>query len=335
STVLRGIRSRIPTAASDPYLKLRERRYTEDKYDEVLAETEAGQNEGYWSMTWIKREAKKLRDALALVDNQFDSESMRGVYLDGDYATVNLHPDAGPTFGNQLSFAPAFSPELYPVWKQSELTPGNWVWEMIPTGALRGRPLMSPEEALSRPARRLPNHDPVGYIEDGFDEIQVYYAIQKLFESLGGMGFSDPVLSTRPFHAFLYDPDIGMRDNAYYFDDTINFTTYSPEGPNFARDNATVWHELGHGIMDRLMGSWIRLADSGGLSEGMADFLAQIVVEDVTDHADFPGAADFRIINQMGFLLSNEEHDDGEAYGGAMYDLLLLAREKFAGREGV
>src|SRR3954468_9296015 len=105
-------------------------------------------------------------------------------------------------------------------------------------------------------------------------------------ESLHNMGFSDPELSTRPFNAFLYDPDISMRDNAYYTDDTINFTTYSPTAVNAARNNNTIWHELGHGVMDRLMGDFITLADTGGLSEGMADFVAQLVLHGITKGKD-------------------------------------------------
>jgi hypothetical protein len=80
---------------------------------------------------------------------------------------------------------------------------------------------------MARPARRLKNHDPVSYINDGFDELQVYWAINQMFDSLRPMGFTDPELSTRRFNGFLYDPDISMKDNAYYTDDTINFTTHA------------------------------------------------------------------------------------------------------------
>jgi hypothetical protein len=162
----------------------------------------------------------------------------------------------------------------------------------------------------------------------------VYYAIDVLMEALHGMGFTDPELSTRPFNAFLYDPDISMRDNAYYTDDTINFTTYSPAQQNYARDNSTIWHELGHGIMDRMMGDVLTLNDTGGLSEGMADFLAALVTEKLTNGRTFPGKDDFRIVNKTGFFLTNEVHDDGEAYGGAMYDLMVNAQAKF-GMNGV
>jgi hypothetical protein len=157
-------------------------------------------------------------------------------------------------------------------------------------------------------------------------------------EALAQMGLTDPELGSKPFHAFLYDPDISMKDNAYYYDNTINFTTYNPGSPNLARDNSTIWHELGHGIMERLMGSLLGFADSkggyGGLSEGMADFLALLVIEHQTEGANFPGTNEFRIINQTGFYLTNEFHDEGESYGGAMGDMLarVIQRE---GRSGL
>jgi len=129
-----------------------------------------------------------------------------------------------------------------------------------------------------------------------------------------------------------------MKDNAYYYDNTINFTTYSPGQPNFARDNPTIWHELGHGVMERLMGSHLGFADSnggyGGLSEGMADFVAKIIIEHQTSGAEFSGMNGFRIINNTGFYLTNEFHDEGESYGGAMSDMLNDALKK-SGREGL
>jgi len=147
------------------------------------------------------------------------------------------------------------------------------------------------------------------------------------------MGFVDPDLGERPFHAFLFDPSIESQDNAYYTDDTINFTTYTPAAINYARDNTTIWHELGHGVMDRLMGERLTLADTGGLSEGMADFVAEMVLQATTGGVDFPGINDQRIINETGFFLTNEVHDDGEAYGGVMKDILdaALARDGRAG----
>jgi hypothetical protein len=191
---------------------------------------------------------------------------------------------------------------------------------------------------MARIPERLPDHNPVEYINQGSDEVQVYYAVTALMEALNEMGLKDPEYSTKPFHAFLYDPDIGMRDNAYYTDNTINFTTYTPKMVNYARDNSTIWHELGHGIMDRLMGPFLTFGDTkggyGGLSEGMADFVAQLVLNHQVGSKNFPGRNEFRVVNQIGFYLTNEFHDEGESYGGAMNDMLnaVIAAE---GREGL
>jgi len=312
---LKYIKSSIPQTGVDPYGPLRTRQYLEEKFDPMRGETEEGRAQGFWAMSYVKRQAAELRAQLPLLDNSLKNGA---VVLEGRYVTVSLHQDAVKKFTG-FQFVPQLSSQFRPDWRQNE---ADGSWQMIPGGAILGRPIASLEDAFNRPARRLPNHDPVSYINDGFDELQVYYAVNALFDSLRSMGFTDPDLSTRPFHAFLYDPDISMRDNAYYTDDTINFTTYSPEAINFARDNSTIWHELGHGVMDRMMGDSITLADTGGLSEGMADFIAALIVRDVTDGKPFEGWQDFRIINKTGFFLTNEVHDDGEAYGGAMHDLL-------------
>lgn len=312
------------SSTNDPYEILRARQYPENMYDPVQGETPEGQLAGYWSLAWLVRTAKSLYAALPWVENSYANG---GLQLVGKYTTINFHPDVKDLKG--LTIPLTYSGQINYIWKE---TPAGWM--MIPSGAFAGTPLAAPTTAKALPARRLPDHNPVEYINDGFDQIQVYYAVDTLMESLQSMGFTDPELSTRPFHAFLYDPDVSMRDNAYYNADTINFTTYSPDAQNFARDNSTIWHELGHGVMDRLMGDMITLADTGGLSEGMADFVAQLVVQQTTNGVPFPGSEDFRIVNRTGFNLTNEVHDDGEAYGGTMKDIMDLAIAKF-GRPGL
>lgn len=311
----------------DPYLPLRSQRYLENMIDDVRGSTPEGRAEGYWSPNLLLSTAKALFAALPQIPNVFENY----LYLDGEFATINLHPDAVSQIKG-IEFNPESSGQLSLIWKPV-IVNNEETYELIPTSAYHGRPLLSQNDALIRPARRLPDHNVATYINDGFDDVQVYYAINKLMLSLHAMGFNDPELSTRPFHAFLYDPDISMRDNAYYVDDTINFTTYSPESQNYARDNSTIWHELGHGVMDRLMGS-AQLSGNGGLAEGMADFIAQLVVHDVTNSTPFDGSDSFRIVNQTSFDMTNESHDDGEAYGGAMNDMLLKAIAQW-GRNGL
>lgn len=326
-TQLKYLNSQVRRVTTDPYVSLRTQRYIDEKYEPLLGLTVEGRKQGFWAPLYVKDQARTLLGKIPLSDNNFAN----GIVLDGRYATVSLEPSVAEKFKN-LAFTPKSSAQFFPLWR---VMPDNAEHEeMVPMNSLLGRPITSLDDAWMRPARRLADHDTASYVNDGFDELQVYWAITQMFDSLRPMGFTDAELSTRPFNAFLYNPDITMRDNAFYTDDTINFTTYSPKNQNFARDNSTIWHELGHGVMDRLMGDYLSFNDTGGLSEGMADFVAQLVLNDLTGGLSFPGKEKLRIFNSTGFHLTNEVHDDGEAYGGAMNDLLRNAMAAF-GRDGL
>ncbi|MFN8369249.1 MAG: hypothetical protein U0T83_01355 [Bacteriovoracaceae bacterium] len=317
--VLKYIKAKIPLINNDPFISLKNRTYMAELNDNLMSEMNLVGTMGYWSLDKIKKQANTILRKLPMVDNSWKN----GVVLDGRFAKITLHPAAVEKFKKDLDFEPRYADLFIPFWKI------NRGVEMVPSTAFYGKPLFSAEEAYNRVARRLDDHDPVSYINDGFDDIQVYYAINTLFESLIPRGFTDPELSTRPFTAVLYDPDIGSRDNAYYTDDKIYFTTYSPTSQNLARDNTTIWHELGHGIMDRIMGNKLVLEGTGGLSEGMADFIAHIIITAETKGKRFKGDNLLRIVNNTHFGMTNEIHDDGEAYGGMLKDILDQAISKF------
>ncbi|OQW53469.1 MAG: hypothetical protein A4S09_07670 [Proteobacteria bacterium SG_bin7] len=327
--LLKNINDRVPNITEDPYVVLRKQRYLEDMMDPILGMDPNFQKKGYWSPVAIKNQALAVLKNLSTRDNNFQN----GLVLDGKYVTISLHASVIAKFPG-IKFKPQQSAQYQPVWKETTIN-DKILSELVPQNALLGKPVISPEEVLNRVAFRHPQHDPETYINDGFDEVQVYWAVDTLMTALQEMGFTDPDLSTRPFNAILFDPDISMKNNAYYTDDTINFTTYSPEAQNFARDNTTIWHELGHGVMDRLMGDYLELADTGGLSEGMADYLAQLIIQYVTNGKPYEGLEKMRIINQTGFNLTNEVHDDGEAYGGTMNDFLVKALAKFGHKQGL
>ncbi len=325
---LKYLNTQIPDGGDAPLAGLGGTRFREDRYMPILAETEVGRVNDIWSENSIRRTVEGLVAKFPVVPNAVES----GLLLQGKYATIQLHPDAKTKFPG-MNFPVKLSPNHMLAWQKID-----GLYEAIPRSGILGKRVTSASELTERIPFRLPKHDPVQYINQGFDEQQVYYAITTLMDSLAEMGFRDPKLSTSPFHAFLYDPDLGMRDNAYYTNDTINFTTYNDDMPNLARDNSTIWHELGHGVMERLMGSFLAFGDSkggyGGLSEGMADFVAKLVVEHQTNGQNFPGKFDFRIMNNTGLYLTNEFHDEGEAYGGAMADALALAVQD-KGRDGL
>ena len=321
---LRYLHVRVREGGENPYQALKdEMRYLENYFDPIKGLTEEGRKLGFWSMSYVKNRAQEIYNKLPLVPNSFKT----GAILEGKYATVNLHPSVQNLEG--IDFVMKRSSQFRPNWVV--INQETEMMEMVPEAGFLGRPMVSLQDAYQRPNQRLLDHSVVSYINDGFDEVQVYWAITQLFDSLRPMGFTDPELSSRPFHAYLYDTDISMKDNAYYTDDTINFTTYSSKSHNMARDNSTIWHELGHGVMDRLMGEHLVLADTGGLSEGIADFVADLVIQEVMKGKDFEGSKELRILNRTGFYLTNESHDDGEAYGGTLHDIL----EKAMARKGL
>jgi hypothetical protein len=321
-----------PAPDQDLFAALRDRRYVYSKHDPILGETEEGQARGYWSSSWLRRRAAELTAHVPSIDNALGSGQ---AVLHGRYATVSIHPEAFAAFPD-VSLPRRFGSQLVFKWQElpAESPDREADWEVVPAGAFLGKTLTDGNDALARDATRHPSHDAAFYMESGFDEVQVYYGVNQMFDSLRPKGFIDPELGERPFHAFLFDPDVESKDNAYYDGDTITFALYSPGGQNYARDNTTIWHELGHGVMDRLMGTRLQLADTGGLSEGMADFIAVLVLRDVQGDEPFRGSDEMRIVNETGFFLTNEVHDDGEAYGGAMKAILDRALERF-GRPGL
>lgn len=324
---LRYIDTKIFEAGDDPLSGLGNASFPEMRYSPLLAETAKGEELGLWSEASLRRKIEALTSKLPVRLNTFET----GLLLQGKYATINLHPAVKEAF-KDIDFPLVPTTHHMLSWVNTGMG-----YEAKPLAGFAGKELSSQEELLSRIPFRHPEHDTVAYINSGFDEVQVYYAVTVLMESLVEMGFTDKELSEKPFHAFLYDPDIGMKDNAYYYDNTINFTTYSSNGINYARDNSTIWHELGHAVMERIMGAHLGFEGAGGyggLSEGMADFVASLVTEHQTDGVSFPGKDNFRIINETGFYLTNEFHDEGEAYGGAMNDMLMTVIS-YEGKSGL
>lgn len=325
---LRHLYTHIQDGGENPLRDMTGSSFPESKYFPLLVNTAQGREFGLWSEASIRKSIERIIQRLPSRKNNYK----RGLLLKGKYALVSLHPDVKKAFPNTaFELTPSTGHILK--WEVQ-----NNEWFAKPISGYNGRPIFSGKELLARIPYRHPEHDTAKYINSGVDEVQVYYGVTTLMETLQSMGFTDPGIADKPFHAFLYDPDISMKDNAYYYDNTINFTTYSKNAPNYARDNPTIWHELGHGVMDRLMGPHLSFADTkgsyGGLSEGMADLVAQLIVEAETNGSDFPGKNLFRIKNETGFYLTNEFHDEGEAYGGAMDDMLQTAISLY-GRNGL
>ena len=247
---------------------LAQKTFFESKYDEAKAATPEGIAEGYWS----EKSVQKMVDDVTKLFPRMNNQTPSGARFIGRYVTVNVDPTA-LTFFEVQNFSKKYSTFVSRNWSRvNENGIKDWKLTLMPS--IYGNIFTSSDELFNRRVEfeLVPNTKRL--IEDGFDEMQVYFSVNTWFEILHGVGFTDPELSTRPIIANLFNPDIESRDNAFYDSDTINFTTYTERNPNEARSLITVWHELGHGLMDRLQGS--SGFSNGGLSEGIADFAAEV-----------------------------------------------------------
>jgi len=308
----------------DPYEILSGLPLLRSHYDEQKGSTEEGIKQGYWSMALLQALIQQGQQAAIPTANSFSAA--QGLVLDGRYVSVNIHPGA-KKFIDDGTFPWRFSGAL-----QQDTVSVMGDMALLFQTSFRGKTYVSPDELMAEPVRD-PQHSVAAYLKDGVDQVQVYWSVTEMMEQMHQLGFTDPEISTRKFQAFLYNPDPFFRNNAFYNRDTINFTTYTPDASNFARDNTTIWHELGHGVIDRLCGQ-IELAKGEGFHEGFADFIAELVLQSTSFQREFPGRTGQRIYNVSAFNFANEPHDDGEAYGGFMRNVLDKAIALW-GRDGL
>lgn len=333
---LPNILNRVPDIDFASYLTSRSRSFLTSKRksgdltpDELLA--------GFWNDTLIRflfPDAWENRARFFSNTVGYDNP----VRLYGKNVVVTINREAGKLFPNGnapvLRNGPQFTASYTPVQQDgsddNRITYAPLKW---------GIPIRNQDDLLNRSPLSgdgLPHPErSAELLQAGFDEAQVYYGTDVFLSVFQQLGFTDPDMSTRPFVAVLFDPDVEGADNAFYDSNTINFATYSASAGNMARDNSTIWHELGHGLQDRVMGPHVDSSEGYGLWEGMADFLAQTVIANQFGLDPFQGRETLRILNNTHFYLTNESHDEGEAYGGAMNTMLEAMITKYGKREGL
>lgn len=322
---LKYLNDKAVVQANDPFAVITTGPFLRSKYDEQRGSTMEGVQQGLWSYALVSAMADDAGKKIVVADNGFNGPE--GLVLDGRYVSINVHPGARKIVPEE-TLAWRFGADI----QQEMMSLMNGDMAVLFKTGLRGRTYSSPADLMVTPMRDA-NHSVEAYLKDGVDQVQVYWAVTEMMEKLQTLGFTDPEISKRKFQAYLYNPDPFYKNNAFYVNDTINFTTYTASASNFARDNTTIWHEIGHGIIDRLLGQ-ITLTKGEGFHEGIADFLAEVVLQASSFQREFPGRAGQRIYNVSAFNFANEAHDDGEAFGGLMKDILDRAIAKW-GQEGL
>lgn len=243
------------------------------------------------------------------------------IRLDGRYVSVLVAPRAPvDLFGRGHGFE--YAPFLQRAWV-SDLANDDAILKTEPY--FWGRSLVSlPLSARTPVGRGAPGpSETARLLEQGFDEVQVYHAVNSLLAVARAWGFRDPVLSEKPFRAMVYSTDPWHRDNAFSMGDEIVFGTYSRGESNLARSSGTIWHEMGHSLDSRLAG-WANEGDASGLGEGMADAIEFLATAALVDSAR-AASPYFRFNNAMWFDQSNEFHDGGEAFAGTIAEATRAA----------
>lgn len=321
---LKHLNPETKTMDLDPYLPLTGKFWSFAENQEALTQMGVNVTAATWSFASLDTDLKTAATAITSVPNGFNGP--QGLVLDGKYVNVTVHGDI---------IAKLNDPSI--TWRYSDYLNANQARENSVDGLklqtnLRGVRITSPAELLVAPVKN-PLNTVSELVKQNADQVQTYWAVTEMMEKLNALGFDDPEISTRKFTAILYDPDPFYADNAFYTADTINFTMYSPGKPNLARDNTVIWHEIGHGIVERISGAALSMTKGQGFGEGMADFLAELVLQASSFQKEFAGRTEQRIYNKAPFNFANEVHDDGEAFGGFMKEVLdaAIARDGEAG----
>lgn len=190
---------------------------------------------------------------------------------------------------------------------------------------------------------------PEGHVvlEDEFAVQSVHHHAEVFLDWLATLGApslpciarGEPATLLANYKAYV-DGETVLIGNASYVGDCA-LTAAFGQGPaaDWGYDGEVVYHELGHGVVERLMGEGRRLGrlhlrpeavlrDAAAINEGVADFLASVVSGDPR-HAEYVsevgGGQGRRLDNTLGCprSISGEIHADGEIVGAALWDAYL------------
>jgi hypothetical protein len=229
--------------------------------------------------------------------------------LESEYISVLVHPSSANLLDSTRHFYPL--PHVSMINKEQ-------VWYTVIGESVYYPPIASNS---NHSAVRDPQHDLKNMINNPTDAIHVFQATNQFFQTLKAQSFNEFKDEELKVRAYLYNQDSFYKDNAFYTKGTINFTTYSPELPNFARDKRVIWHELGHSIFDKLA-DYVSGQKGNGQNEGFSDFISHFVFRARGFSEDYPYYKSERIYSEAIFNIANQVHDDGEAFGGTLKDIL-------------
>ena len=181
--------------------------------------------------------------------------------------------------------------------------------------------------------------------DDGFEEVMVYYTIDKNQTYIQSLGFTSIDNRQHSFDAHGYNG----ADNSHYVGSPIGagYITYGDGGVDDAEDADIILHEYGHSIQDNsTQGIYFGVAnngygdETGAMGEGFGDYWAASAGNDSSLAHAFPpayvgewdakayspsGDPYLRVVNSAKVYpadMVHEVHSDGEIWSAALWGIL-------------
>ena len=169
-----------------------------------------------------------------------------------------------------------------------------------------------------------------GRDDEGFEQAMAYFWIDKTQRHMQELGFTD--VRNESFSVVGLEPQV--VDNAFFnpADDAIFLGTSPDSGIDLGEDANVIVHEYGHAVLHAQVPNMIQSQVGAAYHEAFGDVLAFFMTLEfragdsgcLTSYAIFGGSDCLRRIDadkEFPDDLVNEEHDDGEIYTGAIFDI--------------
>lgn len=168
--------------------------------------------------------------------------------------------------------------------------------------------------------------------ESGFEEVNIYYFINKMRTYIGTLGFSPTWDGSS---AIPFDANVGNYRNAAYNSESEDLWFGKPVGyVDAGEDQSLIIHEYGHAIFDALTPGGIKSPayDTEAIGEGIGDYLG-VSYRRISSTPDsyfqpnevynwfYPGLRSISATVTYDDWLTEDKYDDGIIWASTLFDL--------------
>ncbi len=197
------------------------------------------------------------------------------------------------------------------------------------------------------PAPTIGDPEEEGQYGEPFSEVAAYFHADRMYAWLDGLGVAylpchdndETATITANFSSYV-DGEPQPLFNAFYTGQCSSTVFMGQAERDLALDGDVVYHEFGHGIVDRQSGGGLAIArpfqhavnnDAGSINEGFADFVSSVFTGDslMAEYSFDDGARDADNAFLCPRDLVGEIHADGELFSGAAWEAYEVLGDDF------